>query len=308
MAVVLKERPESRRIRYGVNGGGETLVFNGKGSDDSAAYYNAVLAIPNGQPGGPYWDNLALQDIEVELQGGGRAKVSVNYGDRGFAGTGSATGAPITNPTPPLGGSAVPGAMDAPLGPGYSMEITAETRHITQSIATIVKRIPGGAELADNMRAIGVTKDRVEGCDVYAPKAVWTRVAARPNVSCTLNYTNTLKSLVGKKNNALFYGRAAGEVVYMGASMAWNGRGYTFTHKFEDRDNITNQIVVPDPLDPTNPNAANAITVLAAKGWDYIWYGYKQTIRSDEIAPEPVSAFVEKVIEDADFSVLGIGA
>jgi len=308
MAVTLKERPESRRVRYGPSGRSETVVFNGKGSVLEAEYLAAVLAISDPNPGGPNYNGFVRGDIEIEPIDGRQWKISVNYDASGFGGTGVATGVTPTNPTPPLGSSGTAGSGDAPLGPGYSMEISAETKHITQSFETITKRVAGGAAVPDNKRAIAITKDKVEGCDVFAPKVTWTRAAARSNAATTMNYLKTLEGLVGKKNAALFYGRAAGEVVYMGASMQWNGSGYTFTHKFESRTSITNQIVVPDPADPANPNAANAISVLAAKGWDFIWFGYELVIRNDATAPEPIAAYVEKVIEDGDFSQLGIGA
>lgn len=305
MAVTLKERPDSRRIRYGTRGGGVTALFNARGSDDAVEIYNAVLALADGSPGGPTWLNFVRQDVDVELLGGTRGKVSVEYGDAGFGGGG--TNAPVgTTPASP----SAPASGSSALGAGYSFDLTAETEHVTQSRRTVSEGVLPGFGLPDTKQAIGLVQGpdgarRVEGVDVFAPKMDWSRQVARATV--TRDYIRTLRGLVGKKNNATFYGSAAGEVLYLGASGQFSGQGWSITHKFSEKENIANLILAPDPADPTNPAAANALVVASAKGWDYIWVGYRNEVAVDEVAPRPIFFKVEEVYPDGNFGLLGIG-
>lgn len=305
MAVTLRERSDSRRVRYGAGGGGETLRFNAKGSTNQLDIMAAVALIESGQPGGDVWDGFFRSDIDVEPRGSDQWLVTIEYTNRGgFGGSGVPTGTTPASPSAPATGSTA-------LGAGYSFDLTAETEHITQSKRTISEGALPGFGLPDTKQAIGLVQGpdgarRIEGVDVFVPKMDWSRTVARATV--TRDYIRTLRGLVGKKNNATFYGSAAGEVLYLGASGQHNGQGWSITHKFSEKENITNLILAPDPADPTNPAAANALVVTSAKGWDYTWVGYKNEVADNEVAPRPVFFKVEEVYPDGNFANIGIGS
>ena len=62
-----------------------------------------------------------------------------------------------------------------------------------------------------------------------------------------------------------------------------------------------------------SPNAVNlqigTITVASKKGWEYLWVRYEdaEDDAASMLVKKPVAAYVEKVYEDADFAVLGLG-
>jgi hypothetical protein len=151
----------------------------------------------------------------------------------------------------------------------------------------------GGAQ--DFKGAVGVTKDRVEGYDLFVPKFDWSRSVSREVV--TRNYMRTLRELCGKKNDAPFYGSEAGEVLYLGASGSYTEGGkWAITHKFAEVANQTSIVIVPGEL-----------IVPSKRGWDYLWVAYKAGQGARQVVQEPSAAYVEEVVDDGDFSLIEIG-
>lgn len=155
----------------------------------------------------------------------------------------------------------------------------------------------GGAP--DSKQAIGITDAGVTGCDKYTPSFTWQRTV--PFGIVTLDYLRTLESLVGTKNDATFYGRAAGEQLFLGASgQCGQGKRWDVTFKFASESNRT------------NIDVGGGIVIPAKRGWDYLWvrYGRGPEVRAAgarSLLSVPKFAYVEEIYEDGDFSGIGIG-
>lgn len=273
-----------------------------------------------------FYSGLPKLTIELNEQGGGVWLASVQYGiPTGFGATGSGaipdqssastSGAP-TSPPP------VPGGSD-PLDTSYSFNTMGGTQHITQAYADGSKNADGtlksgtqgsyafGTNVAPDFKgAIGVNKGKLEGVDIFTGKLEFSMTKQIPTVS--LNYVSMLADLTGTVNNAPFYGREAGEVLFLGASgeihtTAING-GWTVTFKFMESPNMTvadypELTIVP----PTTAGGDDGLVVLEKQGWDYLWVYYEPNVSANQVGPVPHSAFVERVYRRTNFSLLGIG-
>lgn len=148
--------------------------------------------------------------------------------------------------------------------------------------------------------AIGVTNDRVEGVDVFAPKLEFSEVWPRAMVN--LAYVKTLRYLTGRTNVATFRGFAAGEVLYLGgtgqASAAPDSGPYPWkvTHKFSVGENLYDVVV------------SSVLGVPAKKAWEYLWCAYKNDVNVNQWVQTATAAYVERVYKEGDFSNLEIGA
>lgn len=194
------------------------------------------------------------------------------------------------------GGAPASGATSAPtdadpLGPSFSFDTSGGTAHITQSIFTEDFQPPGAP---NTNRAIGLTKDRVEGCDIHVPALQWARVVKRRNVK--LPYLRTLVRLSGTVNSAVFYGFDPGTVLYLGGSgQSGTGGMWDITHKFAVQEN--------DPA----VNVGGGIPLIAKAGWDYLWVAYRDDINTDVLLQKPEAVYVERVYRSTNFAQLEIG-
>lgn len=386
MAVTLHETWDSREVQFGANGGGEPLRYVALGSTDQVEVFNAVVA---GTP--TTWDGFIRSQIGLKPLGGPAWIVEVQYAPFGLGGGESPVGVAPSIPTAPggnglgvsdgtgtSGGGTGAGGGNVPLGPGFSIDISAETVHVTQSKRTMARILPG-AELdsgslvaasgglgsgavnplptivdpadvgksiyigpgtgwtagwytitsvdvpnnlwnlssvpaipgttggtfqmlqqAPDMKgAINVTKDNVGGCDIFGPKYEWTESVSREFV--TRDYVRVLRGLVGKTNDAPFFGSDIGEVLYLGASGSFtDGNKWALTHKFAENANqydiqVTDDLVIP-----------------FKRGWDYIWFTYAKVTDqpgadATGIIQRPTAAYVEEVLDSGDFSAIEIG-
>lgn len=147
----------------------------------------------------------------------------------------------------------------------------------------------------DMKQAIGVTKDRVEGVDIYAPKLEITLDVQRANV--TLAYLLTLFANTGRVNYAKpFWSFPVGSVLYLGAT----GR---FTQA--DRWSLTHRFAM-NPGE-VNLDLGNNIIVPEKYGWDHLWVAYRDNDLADGVFPLPKAAYVEVVYPTGDFDALEVG-
>lgn len=147
---------------------------------------------------------------------------------------------------------------------------------------------------------INVTQDGTEGADVRIPVGGFQVTFYAPVATVTPTYRKTVLDMVGKVNNATFYGHASGEVMFSGvAGRQRNASDWELTFRFEVSPN------------QTNINIANLITVTEVEGWDLLWVEYfpksKDIFDPGKVITLPKEAFVERIYERADFSALGIG-
>lgn len=173
MAVTLHETWDSRDPHYGKNGGGETLRYVAVGSTDQVEVFDAaVVQSP------AVWDGFIRSDIRLTPMGGPAYRVEVEYGTAGLGGGDSPAGTTPATPTAPGGNGGGTGENgDEPLGAGYSIDISAEQVHITQSIRTLLAlrpgdiagaNPPGGTDLAVNGSDNTIVHPVVDGWDVTA--------------------------------------------------------------------------------------------------------------------------------------------
>ncbi len=180
-------------------------------------------------------------------------------------------------------------------GSSFSFDTGGGTQHITQSIQTI--QTHPVATAPDFGGAIGVTHDAVEGVDITIPVYQFSETHYLPDAAVTNAYRGTLFRLTGKVNDAAFKGTAAGECLFLGASGAKRGQGdWEIAFSFAASPNATGLTV-------------GSIVGIDKKGWEYMWVRYAdgEDANAKAIVKKPVSVYIEKVYEEADFAGLGIG-
>lgn len=266
--------------------------------DEASALTLTLLANPL------FFDGLVRATAKADYQGNGCYFVTVGYRN--------------IDPQQALSDSAQPGgggsqqSATAPadtedLTAGYTFDLTGQVQHITQSRGTYYGAVlePGGGidetdELAcqllgytlDTGRAIGLSSDRVEGCDIYVPREEWTREVVRSSV--TSAYKRTLHNLAGKTNAEPFYNYPAHAVLYLGATGHYGQGRWNITHKFAAAEHQTDLKIGP-------------FTVPLKRAWDYLWVQYKAADAGGLITQVPSAVYVERVYPDGNFALIEIG-
>lgn len=150
-------------------------------------------------------------------------------------------------------------------------------------------------------QAIGVTRDRVEGTEIFAPKFEFTITASY--FPLKLPYMRLIRKLCARTNAYPWGGFAVGEVVYLGATgQCAPGSVWRVTHKFAAGENL---YAVPVSLDT---DGKPAIVVPYKGAWEYLWTIYGPSVDANQLIEIPKAAYVEKVYRQGDFSLLGVGA
>lgn len=178
----------------------------------------------------------------------------------------------------------------------YTFDTGGGQQRVTQSHGTVSSYAPAGLIAPDFQGAIGVTEDSVEGAEVPAPKYDFTETHILSDATVSAAYKLALFNLTGKKNNATFKGFAAGECLFLGATGSNRGSGqWSITFRFSCSPNVTGLTV-------------GSITGIVKLGWDYLWIRYANYADGTafSLVKRPVAVYVERVILDGDFNVLGI--
>lgn len=157
-----------------------------------------------------------------------------------------------------------------------------------------------GAGTAQSYKqAVGVTRDRVEGVDIFAPKLEFGETWPRRSV--TLAYVKTLRYLTGRTNKSRFRGFAPGEVIYLGATgqaSAAPDSGpfpWRINHKFAVSENLY------------AVNIADNLGIPEKRGWDYVWCAYDPSTDANKWVQTAASAYAERVYKEGEFRLLEIG-
>lgn len=181
----------------------------------------------------------------------------------------------------------------------YSFDVSAGTQRVLQSRETISSHAPGGATAPDFGGAIGVTADGIDGVDVVVPASQFAETHYISSASADA-LRDAILDLTGKVNHATFKGRAAGEVLFLGASGSKrggpDGEDYEITFRFAVSPNATGLSV-------------GDITGIDKKGWEYLWVRYQDIVDDDAgvVVKRPLAAYVERLYQSGDFAGLGIG-
>lgn len=157
----------------------------------------------------------------------------------------------------------------------------------------------GTGAAADYKQAIGVTRDRVEGVDIFAPKLEMTETHPRRSVS--LGYVRAVRFLTGRTNEAKFRGFATGEVLYLGGSGSASAAPdagpfpWKITHKFQVGENLFNVVV------------ASNLGVPKKGAHEYLWCTYDPSTDANKWVQTAAAAYVEQVYREGNFDLLEIG-
>jgi hypothetical protein len=268
MAVQIWERFSSRESTVGKNDNSIELLYIVQGTDDDTIVRLTVEAFSPAL----YYD-LVRQGVHSKQIGPELWEASVRFGDPDDE----------DSQEPPETGDG-----------NYSFDTSGGTQHITQSLGTT--KFPSGTA-PDFGGAIGVSGDKVEGVDITIPALRFTRTHYLPDATVTLAYVKQLAELTGKTNDATFYGFAAGELLFTGASGNKRGRGdWEIAFSFDFSANTTSIDV-------------GGITVSSKKGWEYLWVYYRteEDTTAKSLVQKPHAVYVEKVYPEGDFADLGIG-
>lgn len=227
-------------------------------------------------------DTLARQSIEVEEEHVDEtdADACIWTGTAQYGLPGAAS------QTPPSTGDSV-----------FSFDTSGGTQHITVSRET-VGAYGTNASVSDYGKAIGWEKGSIQGTDITVPIYTWAETHYLANSIVTSGYRGALFTLTGRTNNASFKGMAAGECLFMGASgtKRSSGEDWEINFRFASSPNRSGITI-------------GSIANIEKKGWEYMWVFYKEKKHGTlkEFVPVPQRVYVERVYEDGDFSILGIG-
>lgn len=284
MACLLYELVSSGDLTVGRNDAGITGEFIAVGSSDPAAVYAAAIQ----QTPRSYF-GLYRNSVKCKPRGGAYYDVSVEYKDIPAE---EAQGEQADGQTSQQASS--PANDDASLGAGYTFSTAGGTVHVTQSLKTTNAIAAAGVTLPATGRAIGVTRDSVEGCDKVIPVQEFSREVRRTRVN--LKYYNALVNLTGTVNKAPFYTAAAGEALYMGAEGKFASKdGWVITHKWSVIKNEKNYTV------------SDGLSVPLKKGWEYLWVMYQDIHIFGYKVKKAIGVFTEQIYKETDFALLEIG-
>jgi len=190
---------------------------------------------------------------------------------------------------------------------GFEFTTLGGTRHITAPIAL---RSSYGEKASSEMAGvIGFDGRDVQGCDV--PERVFNFSINR-RISpawVTVGYVELLEQLTGCINMHAFASRQEYSVLFLGATGQRRGNeAWNLTWQFSSKRNRLvangNPITIPGLVD----SGTGQPYEIDKYGWDYLWVQYEtveDTVKYT-LARKPIAAYVQQVIEAADFGLLGL--
>jgi hypothetical protein len=290
----IQELRDSRTFDVNVTGGSAQFRYVLTGETDEEAAYDLVLATSPGT-----WFDYTRDKIDMTNRPAlGTWFPVVNYTLPVFE-----PGAPL-----PTGGVGVdsapessPSSAPPPAGQklsGVSCSIGLESQHIVRSRETISRTAPAGQTAKDYKGLINVSEGKdgkVEGTDTWVPVAKIGLKRTLPTL--TAGYFRNLLRLCGKTNASKWWLFDFEEGLFAGMSGQYKGSGeFECDFEFWFQETKTN-IIINDE-----------ITVPEKKGWHYLWVSYaeKQPGANQPLVQRPLAAYVERVIETAEFTWLGV--
>lgn len=156
-----------------------------------------------------------------------------------------------------------------------------------------------GRTAPDFKGAIEVSDGEPQGVDVVLPALKLVFTYKWPKGVLTINDAKAIASMTGTTNNAAWYGFAAGELLFLGASGEID-------------------LATPTDVQYTFAASANAtglsigswITGIAKGGHQHLWVAFEDTedTSAKKLVQRPLAAYVETVYGSSDFTALGIGS
>jgi len=180
----------------------------------------------------------------------------------------------------------------------FDFDTTGGTEHVTNSLETVEKYPSGTAP--DYKGAIDVVNHEVRGTERVVPTSRLNVTFAHPVGVITMNYCKYLEDLTGYYNSAPMFGRAAGQMLFLGARASDGSQvEASCTYSFAIRRNWSG-VSIGD------------ITGIDKLGWDHHWIKYQEvttTVGSDSYTVQrPKFVYVERIYDSIDLkTALGFG-
>ncbi len=179
-----------------------------------------------------------------------------------------------------------------------AFNMTGGTSHITTALDT-TSYAPALVTPVDVKKTIGIDlkTGQVRGLDMFAPILDYSLTTRFANSVVTQTYIDTLYSMTPCVNNATFYGRPAGSVLFKGARGSKRGQEqWELGFEFAYSKNVTGKTI-------------GTITGIEKTGWQYLETMYvdgSATLGGKKIQV-PGQVNVHTVFESMDFAALKIG-
>ena len=252
------------------------LVYFIKGTEDSAAARDAMLtAAPTsheglyrdaavsdvdevpGFPGGAYTGRVQYKSLDL---GGGGVRIEVNQTEFRFSTSGGTTNRKVSLQT--VSGYSIYGAGQEP---DFKGMIGVDENGIPQGVDVPVGGFDFEITKVYSMSAMNSSK-------INAIRAASNKVNS-DNVTMSLTYPSVSLSF------------AAGELLFRGAQGGPRGSDeYQLTFAFSYQENLTG-VSIGD------------MGGIDKDGWDALWTHHKPYVNDNQMALQPTSAYVERVIE-----------
>jgi hypothetical protein len=187
-----------------------------------------------------------------------------------------------------------------------SFDISGMQTKITQSYSTVSSYMSPSATAAGVTKpnfhgAINVSADgTIEGTDIQIPTLCYTikNTYTDDEITASGFVATTIMNCVGSPNSATYRGFAAGQLLLTSASgVQRSDTNWDVTYKFQVGK-------------PAVSVTIGDITGINADGWDYVWVYYEDLFDSstNRVNKKPVSVYVERILQRADYAGLNIGA
>lgn len=183
----------------------------------------------------------------------------------------------------------------------YSFETGGGTIHALRSLQTVRQF---GTNPPDFKGVVGWDGQNIQGTDVVVPTYNWTETHRFLPVDVPLQYKLDLARTTGKTNSNPFRGFEEGEVLFLGAAGGQRGTDLVeIAFRFAAQPNLyrleMGGLVAEDEDVPV------------ARGWDYPWAYYEDTVHENNgrklVVPRARCISIERMYESEDFAILGIG-
>jgi hypothetical protein len=295
MAITVAELVSSRHLSVNPKNTTATREYFAQSSDIGEDAGNINDAIANASPN--VYLGLIKKNIRSEPKGSGFWHGTVEYGV--LEGQAMAGGQALPPP-------AIPPAKPPELKSGdvlqddYSFSTSGGTQHIVKSINTVGQGVILNRVAPATRRAINVSKDSVQGCDIIVPKFELT---IRKRVAfVTIDYAIAIADCTGCINDRLWNLILPGDALFLGAEASYDGsanvdQSWLLTFKFLIARTKTNFNVGGD-------DTATQLIVPIKRGHDFLWLGYTDTLEGavDGILLQlPWFYKIEQVYEERNF-------
>lgn len=182
----------------------------------------------------------------------------------------------------------------------YQFEIGGQTGKIFQALEHL-RKYPDSNVVPDFDGAINVTKDSVDGVDVYLPTYAFSETHQVAANLVTGAYKSKLFHACATTNNAAWKGWEEGEALFIGAS------GSLRTAECWE---ITFRFLASPNVDDIEVSFLSGDETIVKGGWEYLWFRYQEV--DDDTTKwtvrKPLSAYVERVYRKSNFAELGLGS